>query len=111
MERDKSWHISDKREANTGVAIVEHRSDRTGIVAELKEINSYLEGEMPLNKTERERLRKRAQRIEDMLKGMNPTFSTLGRQGQVPKEKMDIYQMKKSVINIIKQLNKNGEWR
>ena len=108
--RDRGQWLSDKREANTGVAVVRKRNTKEGMISELREINGYLEGtdDIPLNKTEHERLRRRKAIILRRLSGADPRWSVMrGRPGPPRENEVVPFAIKKASMDIIGILNKN----
>ena len=102
--RGKSFCISNRREAGTGVAVVKRRDTKEGMRVELSEIDSYLKNTdiMPLNKTEYERLRKRKKRIIRILEGRDARWSILGgRQGPPKENEVVPYSIKRVSMGIL----------
>ena len=85
---DDCGYLSDKREANTRVAVIKRRHTISGMRAELAEIRDYLNNtdQVPLNKTEYERLRKRKRVIKRRLDGRDPRFSIIGNRPGPPRQ-------------------------
>ncbi len=98
--------ISNKRETGTGVAIVKRRASMAGVRVELTEIESYLYGDMPLNKTEYERLRRRRGRILRILAGRDARYAVMGgRLGSPNRHERVSYGVKKASLNMLDLLS------
>ena len=98
--------LSDKRERGTGVGIVKRRNTKPGLISELKEIEFYLYGDTPLNKTEYERLSRRRKRILKIQAGKDARWSIMkGRPGPPREHERVPYGIKKASLDILEELS------